>query len=75
MGFKRSSHSSRSSHSGQSNSTSESQTSVDVLAATSFYPVEESDYNDLSNITEEADEPALDTPVNPTPSKLNYGLL
>jgi hypothetical protein len=51
----------------------ESQTSVDELAATSFYPVEESDYNDLSNITEEsetsADEPALDTPVNPTPSK------
>ena len=54
---------------------SESQTSVDALTATSFYPVEESDYNDLSNITEEADEPALDTPVNPTPSKLNYGLL
>jgi hypothetical protein len=51
----------------------ESQTSADELAANSFYPVEDSDYNDLSNITEEsetsADEPALDTPVNPTPSK------
>lgn len=50
-----------------------SQTTEDELPTTSFHPVEESDHNDLSDITEESensvDEPALDTPVNPTPSQ------